>query len=66
MHLEGASIGIVGELDAGTVLTIIGDAKIPGLSEVECNGVRYAFFADDLHYYATELESPDAMSADQA
>ena len=52
VYLDGEKIGGIREIPEGAVLTVIGDAPVPGLTEVVYEGDRYALFYDDLVYRA--------------
>ena len=53
--LDGHSIGAITEISEDSIVESVGDAKIPGLVEVNYNGVRLALFHQDLVYRSQKI-----------
>lgn len=55
VRVSGEDIGTIAELPEGAVLSVIGEARINGLTEVEYRGMRYALFHEDLMNRSTKV-----------
>ncbi len=48
VRLDGDTVGAIVTIPADTVVKIVGEAHLPGLTEVVWDGKRLALFRDDL------------------
>ena len=60
VRVSGDGIGEVAEIPAGARVSLIGPAKVPGLTEVEYGNDRFSLFHEDLLFRGERVLRADS------